>query len=420
MADNIVDGKRIRALDQALQATLSQRLAVDAMSYAETKYITIQQLLDLIGSTTIVEFEDFTTEKSILDYTYNDGVLSGDSYALKKLLDPTYAYLYKAGGYPSYTNPLMLDGKLWITELEINGGVDVTNLTNALLRIRGVDEELAYSVEVDAFTIAQICSNNDNSIIHKFETGYDEFSFIRASKTIDDETLYDVLKLYASEIYIPEGIANRYLYLDANKRITYVTATVGGAIQPMPDILDWNGDMYKAYGEKKLEDPSFAYFFDSEEIPTFTNPLKLDGVFHATGFNISGGTPSRYYGTDAYNNLVPMETPSASIGVEWQEFEFKDVIAGTAQTWTIDIKCSVPYTILGADLESDGTLNGVLVMIDNQTVTGLSGLTVSTSVSSNEATAANVVALTQRVTLQSTIAYSGSPTLIRGKIRFQR
>lgn len=102
-------------------------------------------------------------------------------------------------------------------------------------------------------------------------------------------------------------------------------------------------------------------------------------------------------------------------------FEFADVIAGTAKDYTLDIKASYGYTIESACLETDtGTLTGVAVKIGSTAVTGLSSITVDSSVDETSATAAKTVVVGNRVTLSVSTGYSGAPTLIRGKIKIKR
>ena len=101
-------------------------------------------------------------------------------------------------------------------------------------------------------------------------------------------------------------------------------------------------------------------------------------------------------------------------------FEFRDVSAGTAMTYTLDIKASFDYTILSACLETDdGTLTGVHVDINSTAVTGLDNLTVDTGVDECSATSANAVTTGDRIYLKTSAGYSGTPTLIRGKIKMR-
>lgn len=108
-------------------------------------------------------------------------------------------------------------------------------------------------------------------------------------------------------------------------------------------------------------------------------------------------------------------------GIEDISFEFADITAGTAQTYTLDIKASFRYTIESACLETDnGTLTGVAIKINSTAVTSLSSLTVDTSVDETASTGAKTVVADDRVYLVTSTGYTGTPTLIRGKLKILR
>ncbi len=102
-------------------------------------------------------------------------------------------------------------------------------------------------------------------------------------------------------------------------------------------------------------------------------------------------------------------------------FEFSDVEAGTAKTYTLDIKADHDYNIISAVLETDdGTLTGVQVVIDATPVTNLDNVTVDNSADETPATDNNSVTAGSRVYLVVSAGYTGVPTLIRGKIKIKR
>lgn len=95
-------------------------------------------------------------------------------------------------------------------------------------------------------------------------------------------------------------------------------------------------------------------------------------------------------------------------------FEFC-VEAGLAEDFILDLFASINYIITGAVFESDGTLSGVSVKIDDVAVTGLDNMSISTT-EEFLATDNNVVPQESRVTLHTTTSYSGTPTILRGKL----
>jgi len=105
-------------------------------------------------------------------------------------------------------------------------------------------------------------------------------------------------------------------YITVAELGTAIGANTAGYIYPttVPNLLDLNITVAEVvtadpYATKKLVDPGFPYMYIGGANPTYTNPLKIDGNLYATNVYISGGTPSKYYGTDANNKLVPMTDP---------------------------------------------------------------------------------------------------------------
>jgi hypothetical protein len=105
--------------------------------------------------------------------------------------------------------------------------------------------------------------------------------------------------------------------------------------------------------------------------------------------------------------------------VEEMGYEFRDITKGVAQTYVLDMKVSWPYTIQSIVCESDGTLSGVSVKINSTALTGLSSLSIGTKADTN-ATSANVTAAGDVVTINTTTGFSGTPTIMRLKIKYQR
>lgn len=95
-------------------------------------------------------------------------------------------------------------------------------------------------------------------------------------------------------------------------------------------------------------------------------------------------------------------------------FEFC-ITPGTAQTETVDLYASQNYTISKVVLESNGTLNTVTIKIGATAITGVNAVAVSTLQIFN-ATGNNAVVVGNRITIEIGTAYSGNPTIIRGKI----
>ena len=102
-------------------------------------------------------------------------------------------------------------------------------------------------------------------------------------------------------------------------------------------------------------------------------------------------------------------------------FEFRDLTAGTSQTYELDLYAFYGYTINGIVLEVDtGTLTDVHIQIGTTDITSLTTLTVDTSRDYTAATGANTVVATNAVKLVTNTSYTGAPTLIRGSLKITR
>ena len=150
-----------------------------------------------------------------------------------------------------------------------------------------------------------------------------------------------------------------------------------------------------------------------------------------TGFTMTFNSSLDYIAIKA--TTTPIASPAASdfVGL-WKkykgepaslssipydiDFEFVDFTAGTAKTYTLDLKAQKAYTIAGVVLETDtGTLT-INVKIGTTAVTGLDTLSATNTLTETTATANNSVAVGNRVYFEITSTYTGSPKVIRGKL----
>jgi len=176
-----------------------------------------------------------------------------------------------------------------------------------------------------------------------------------------------------------------------------------------------------------LTSEAMCYYMDySLGIPVLL-PEVLANIKHNDRPDLDGGDPANnFYGHLTEAELTKVQgLPETFLAVgDWYEdiaFEFADVVAGTAKTYTLDISAIFAYNIISAFLETDnGTLTGVAVKIGSTAVTSLSSVTVDTAVDETTATGANAVAIGNRVYLAVAATYTGAPTLIRGKLKIQR
>lgn len=105
-------------------------------------------------------------------------------------------------------------------------------------------------------------------------------------------------------------------------------------------------------------------------------------------------------------------------GINDLNFDYGDISAGIVQTKVLDPKASTAYTITSAVFETDsGTLTGVAIKINGVAITGLSSVTINNTSTETAATALNVVAAGDRVTLVTSTGYTGSPFQLIGGLR---
>ncbi len=124
---------------------------------------------------------------------------------------------------------------------------------------------------------------------------------------------------------------------------------------------------------------------------------------------------------DFIKNKPSIPTVNANYLKDWIEFEFGDFTAGTAKTYTLNLKALVGYTIDSLVLQVDnGTLGGIAVQINAAAVTGLSAVTATTTISETAASGGNTVVAGDLVTLSIGTGFTGAPTVIKGQINLTR
>jgi hypothetical protein len=100
-------------------------------------------------------------------------------------------------------------------------------------------------------------------------------------------------------------------------------------------------------------------------------------------------------------------------------FDFTDVSTGVAQTYILDPDVSWPYTINSISLQSDSTMDNLVVKINSTTITGMEAIDVTTTMTKTDASGANTVVAGDVVKF-TTSGTDGGATTIRGKLRITR
>lgn len=159
---------------------------------------------------------------------------------------------------------------------------------------------------------------------------------------------------------------------------------------------------------KKVSDDDYDYAWADDETGTGEENVQSD-------WNQTDNTADDYI-----KNKPTIPSVNSNYLKDWIEFEFADFTAGTAKDYVLDLKALVAYTIDSAVMQVDtGTLT-VAIKIGTTAVTSLSAVAVDTDIDETAATGANSVSAGNKVILAVSTTYTGSPTLIRGKLNLTR
>jgi hypothetical protein len=144
------------------------------------------------------------------------------------------------------------------------------------------------------------------------------------------------------------------------------------------------------------------------------NPARLFG-------DVASPDPLSYYGTDVYGNLTYHPITALDQRTYDREAHWKDLEAGTPQTYYLDFYAGYDYAILSAAYFCDtGTLSGMKIKINGVDVVGLDNISVSSTTATSSATADYTVAATDVVTVVTSGTDTGTPTYLAVKIFIQR
>ena len=116
-----------------------------------------------------------------------------------------------------------------------------------------------------------------------------------------------------------------------NHSLDSLKRTISGGATPVDDILHWSTNKYTPFSAKKLTDPGYAYFYNSSDMPTYQNLLKLDGLLFSSAFAASSqdGVYSsnfdQYSFTNTFQNGSDTYTSGIYNGINQQIVSHNDV-----------------------------------------------------------------------------------------------
>jgi len=112
--------------------------------------------------------------------------------------------------------------------------------------------------------------------------------------------------------------------------------------------------------------------------------------------------------------------PNTQLTKDWITLICRDVIAGTADSIPLNLKAYAGYTIDSLTLQTDNGTLTVTVKINGTAITGLSGISATTTITETTATALKTVAVGDLVTIEWSTAYTGTPTTIYTELNMTR
>lgn len=194
----------------------------------------------------------------------------------------------------------------------------------------------------------------------------------------------------------------------ANKSTTPDMITTGLLNETAHDLLDHTGLM-----------GIHASHSDDETLSSITTLLNSASADTTT---LDADHLYFYDAVDAVMKKITWANLKALVGgtttLDPIAFDFNDVDQGYTQTYILDIKASLAYTIDAVVLQSDSTMDNVEIQIVSTAVTftgSVTSIDVTASVIETSAIGTNTVSAGNQVKLV-TSGTDGTPTLIRGKI----
>jgi len=200
----------------------------------------------------------FATEKAIVDYVASatfsaqDNILDWDGtkylpFASKKGSNPGYAYFFSGtASYPSYNNVLNLDAYFRTANIQVRQGAtqySIIDPTYFSVTNTGYTTKVEVdTVEIQGRIYGTVISNSRSLPIR---IGSKSIVGAENAESILIDDYNQLFNIDMTTVRLNKGTALKYLYLDANKNITYVDAPSGSNPLSVTDgifNLDITGD----------------------------------------------------------------------------------------------------------------------------------------------------------------------------------
>lgn len=236
-------------------------------------------------------------------------------YTAKKLTDPGYAYFYNSIENPSYVfNKLKLDGQLFATQftsiydtqsIDVSGNAGLT-IINKNMFIGGIYYDFVNQAN-------WIGSRYNTILVQTPSVSYEGFIgrdlnnssqfIIKSFRAESGGTTLAPITISASNILIANGVANKWLTLDANKNIAYNDLPIAstGTVTNIVTGLGLAGGPITSTGTISVDTANVSVLTRqraANEYQTKGNFLPRDGSLPMTGtlsgidLNLSGGIVS--------------------------------------------------------------------------------------------------------------------------------
>ena len=217
------------------------------------------------------------------------------------------------GGY--FTSNSGVAGVFVTSPASTNTSVDILQLirnTNGTAS-SGIGAHLRFSIETSSGGQAAECANF-GAVLANATLANIQADFVWKLRNIS-VTPTEIMRLTGTglltvpSINLTSGTANKYLYLDGSKNITYVDAPSGG-VTPVDNILDWDIDAYKPYTSKTAS----ALYTGVTAPDAVATVLNYDGVFRATQLYEGATRVMTTHGTWTANGTLHAVVTSAHAG----------------------------------------------------------------------------------------------------------
>lgn len=326
IADRFLIGTKDYSVARGFNPGVAGFLVIDGNGYPTSQTKILFEDIESTDYTTVITAPGldtrFATEKAIVDYvtaatfSAQDNILDWDGtkyapYSAKIGSNPGYAYFFTGTTtFPSYNNVLNIDAYLRTANIQVRQGnvqysiIDPTyfSVTNS-----GYTNKFEVdTIDIQGRIFGTVISNSRSLPIR---IGSKSIVGAENAESILIDDYNQLFNIDMTTVRLNKGTAEKYLYLDANKNITYVDAPSGG-VTPTDDILNWDTDAYTPYTSKTAS----ALYTGITAPNAVATVLNYDGILRATQLYEGATRVMTTHGSWAANGSLHAVTTSSHAG----------------------------------------------------------------------------------------------------------